>query len=374
MSDAGAIIAAAQAAVETGTATNLLPPVLEFRTLAELRAKVTAAGKRRWLLRGIWPAGDYGVHAAEMKGQKTWATVDLAVAVAGATRWLGTIDVDDPGAVIMFAGEGSEANLLRRIDAVARHHCIDAMDLPITICARAPHLTDITHLAAMAEQIDKTGPRLVTLDPLYLSARGAQGSSLYDMGAVLEAAQHLCADASASLWIVTHHNRKDGRGAARITGAGPAEWGRVLINATVISRHADPETAATTVITELDVIGGEIPDSGWRVTRRIGTDDPDDLDSPLNYSVHVRAVAPSAGDMPPARRKLLDALQAADGTPHTGSQLVDWIAAQHGHGLTRETCSRELNALAARGQADRIDHGHGRAAEWFVREEDGKNP
>ena len=50
---------------------------LEFLTLAELRAKVAAAGPRTWLLRGIWPQGDYGIHAAEQKAQKTWNTADL---------------------------------------------------------------------------------------------------------------------------------------------------------------------------------------------------------------------------------------------------------------------------------------------------------
>ena len=43
---------------------------LEFLSLAELRARVTAAGPRRWLLRGLWPAGDYGIHSAEQKAKK----------------------------------------------------------------------------------------------------------------------------------------------------------------------------------------------------------------------------------------------------------------------------------------------------------------
>jgi RecA-family ATPase len=74
------------------------------------------------------------------------------------------------------------------------------------------------------------------LDPLYLAARGAKLGDLYAMGAMLEAPQRLCTEAEAALLVVTHHNRGEGRGAHRLTGTGPAEWGRVLINATVISR------------------------------------------------------------------------------------------------------------------------------------------
>lgn len=346
-------------------------PSLTFSTVAELRARVRAAGPRRWLLRGLWPAGDYGVHAGEMKAQKSWNTVAVAVAVASGTPWLGAIDVDLSGPVVMFAGEGGEADLLRRIDAVAAAAGVDADDLPITICARAPHLRNIVHLGEMADQLDRERPVLVTLDPLYLSAGGAKGSDLYAMGELLERPQHLCQQAGSGLWVTTHTNRKEGRGASRITGAGPAEWGRVLATATVKSRKVDKVTRETTVITELDFIGGSIPGGTLRVTRRIHADDPDDLDSLLHCWVKAEFVDEDEADterpkMPPSRAKLLEALRHFSGAPVTVRALVDHISAKHGHGLTRETCSRELNALLTDGYADRIDQGKGAAAEWFV--------
>jgi hypothetical protein len=86
-----------------------------------------------------------------------------------------------------------------------------------------------------------------------------------------------------------------------------------------------PDTRATTVVTQLDVIGSEVPDQVFRVKRVIAADDLDDLDSPLSYDVETETVSDDTDDMPPARRKLLDALHAASG-PRTASQLVDWIA------------------------------------------------
>lgn len=335
------------------------PSVLAFIGIRELCERVDAAGPRTWLLRGLWPTGDYGVHAAEMKAQKTWNTVDLAVSVASGTPWLGAVPVDHLGPVIMFAGEGGEADLVRRIRAVCAARELKAEDLPIEICTRAPHLSKPAHLADMADAINRYTPRLVTLDPLYLAANGANTAALTEMGALLEGAQHLCQGAGAALFIVTHHNRKDGRGAGRITGAGPAEWGRVLLSASVISRHNDPKTQQTTVITEIDALGGSIPSRTLRVTRRIHADDPDDLDSVLHYAVDTDDVA--AGDdtpddgpaMPPARRKLLDAVRGSTG-PQTARQVVDRVVQQHGHGLRRETASRELHALAKAGLVDAL--------------------
>jgi hypothetical protein len=207
-------------------------------------------------------------------------------------------------------------------------------------------------MALFARQVEELTPRLVQVDPLYLAARGVKGSDLYGMGELLEGAQHVCADHGANLWVSTHYNRKEGNGPLRITGAGPAEWGRVLIGSRVISRHTDPETRATTVILELDVIGGEIPDQTIRLRRDIRADDPADLDSPLRYQVSVSANdGASTGllnDLAPAAQKLLEALTAAD-EPLSGAQLVDRIATKYGHGLRRETVSKHLNMLARHG-------------------------
>jgi hypothetical protein len=343
-------------------------PSITFHCLAELRAKVASAGPRRWLFRGIWPQGDYGVHSIEQKGQKTWNTIDAAVSVASGTPWLGAIPVDLPGPVVMFAGEGSEANLVRRIDAVCESRGLDPDALPIVVCTRSPHLADDWHRRLMREKVAEVRPVLVTLDPFYLSVPNAKGGSLYDMGAVLEHAQHICQDAGAALLVVTHHNRnRSATGAGRITGAGPAEWGRVLITGEVKSRSIDPDTRRTTVTTELEVIGGEVPGGTWRVTRKIWADNPDDLDSPLHYEITARE--PDEDDTPPgwspAKWKVLQALRAADG-PRTNSQLGDWIKTKYGIGLKRNTISQCLNELLEDGQADQIDHGKGRQKQWMA--------
>jgi hypothetical protein len=342
-------------------------PALEFATLADLCARVDGAGPRQWLIRGIWPGGAYGVHAAEMKAQKTWNALDLAVSVASGTPWLDHYPVDDTGPVVIFAGEGGAASIVRRLRAICASRGLHAEDLPITICMRAPHLSDLAHMIAFREHVEALRPKLVELDPLYLAMGGADGKDLYAMGQLLERPQILCDQLGASFIVVTHFNRGQRTGAARITGAGPAEWGRVLIGAEVLSKHTDSATKATTVLSKLDILGGEVPDQAFRVKRVIAAEDPDDLDSPLTYSVKVDDGEIDDGNetkMPPARRKLLEAVRAVAATePQTGGQLVDWIAATHGHGLTRQTTSTELNALLKDGLVDRIEQ-PGREALW----------
>ena len=352
-------------------------PALEFLPIQELSDRVTAAGPQHYLLRGVFPAGDYGVLGGEAKAQKTWDVLDAAISVASGTPWLGHVPVDTPGPALAFCGEGGGRNILRRLRALADAKGVVVEQLPLTICTRAPHLASNDHLQLMASQVELLRPRLVTLDPLYLAVQGADMASLYKMGALLERVQHLCEDAGASLLVATHQNRKEGRGAGRILGAGPAEWGRVLISKTCISRRTEPRTQASDVVTEIDFVGGEIADRTLRVRRRIWADNPDELDSPLHLEQTVEEVdAPNASSnekrLAPATRKLLEAVEARG--PAVSSELVDWIAEQYGHGLKRETVSRNLNELERLGRVESTDQGSFKPKLWTLVEVNDEAP
>lgn len=367
-------------------ATNFGPPdkdakqALEFHTARELRERVEAQGPTRFLIRGIWPAGTHGVHGAQPKAQKTWNAFDLAVSVASGTPWLNHFEIDDPGPVLVFAGEGGEAEVLRRLNGIAVNRELNLDDLDITVCIRAPHLGESDHMRLFRDQLTVRRPKLVVLDPLYLAAKGADLRDLFSMGALLEIPQHLCADVDAALWVNHHNNRsRETKATNNLSGAGAAEWGRVIIGAKVISDHSAPDTRETKVLTELQVQGGA--GGGFRVLRRIRAEDPDDLNSLLHYYVEVlpvdaRSVADtetSENDLPPAATKLLEALQAHD-APAPNTALVDWVKDHHGHGLTRETTSKSLNLLADRGLADCVeapnDSSRFPRKLWFIPTED----
>jgi hypothetical protein len=71
------------------------------------------------------------------------------------------------------------------------------------------------------------------------------------------------------LLVVTHWNKTgDGRGADRISGAGPAAWARVICSVALRYRGNDPD-GASMVLLGVELIGGEIPGTRFRIRRRV---------------------------------------------------------------------------------------------------------
>jgi hypothetical protein len=336
-------------------------------------ARVAAAGEPRWLIQGLWPADAYGVLAAQEKAGKTWAALDLAVSVATGRPWLDHFACPSPGPVLVFLGEGGARATVRRIEAIATAKGVDPDQLAdrLRLCFRVPRLAAPGaggELAAIQAELEAHPAALVVLDPLYLAAAGASGSNLYDMGAVLQAIQSVCQAAGCALLVVTHWNKTgDGRGADRISGAGPAAWARVICSVAVHYRGNEPD-GASTVLLGVEVIGGEIADTRFRVRRRIRADDPADLGAPLSYSVEVLAAEddqdldPAAAALSKSRQWVLTALRAG-GAMQTVKQLGDRLA-QAGHPLKPRTIQTALGELEAAGLAAGSEEGNGRARYW----------
>ena len=346
---------------------------LAISSYREVAARVAAAGEPRWLIQGLWPADAYGVLAAQEKAGKTWAALDLAVSVATGTPWLDHYACPSPGPVLVFLGEGGERATVRRIEAIAAAKGVDPDQLAdrLRLCFRVPRLAAPgagSELAAIQAELAAHPAALVVLDPLYLAAAGASGANLYDMGAVLQAIQGVCQAAGCALLVVTHWNKTgDGRGADRISGAGPAAWARVICSVAVHYRGSDPDGASTVVLGD-ELIGGEIADTRFRIRRRVRADDPADLGAPLSYSVEVLAadededLDPAAAALSKSRQWVLAALRAG-GDLQTVKQLGDRLA-QAGHPLKPRTIQLALGELEAAGLAAGSEEGNGRARYW----------
>jgi AAA domain len=347
---------------------------LAISSYGEVAARVAAAGEPRWLIQGLWPADAYGVLAAQEKAGKTWAALDLAVSVATGQPWLDHFACPNPGHVLVFLGEGGERATVRRIEAIATSKGVDPDQLAdqLRLCFRVPRLAapgSGGELAAIQAELETHPAALVVLDPLYLAAAGASGSNLYDMGAVLQAIQGVCQAAGCALLVVTHWNKTgDGRGADRISGAGPAAWARVICSVSIQHRGSD-EDGASTVLLGVELIGGEIADTRFRIRRRIHADDPADLGAPLSYAVEVLAsddedldLEPAAAALSKSRQWVLTALRAG-GDMQTVKQLGDRLA-QGGHPLKPRTIQTALGELEDAGLAVGSEEGNGRARYW----------
>jgi len=337
---------------------------LVFLTAAQLAAKVDARPPIGYLARDVFPADAHAVLTAAHKVGKTWFEEDLAVATAAGRAWLGAYQVDRPGRVLVFLGEGGERKMLRRLRAVCEFHGVRFEDLPIDLCFRVPHLSDAAHQAIIAAKLAANPDTvLVILDPLYLAARGAKGSDLYAMGEHLEALQHLTQAAGAALLVVHHFNQTgNGKGSERMSGAGPAEWGRVLASATVRTKSTDKATGLTDAVLEVQFVGDEIPDTELLVRRRVWADDPGDLASPLHYtsepldwSAEGDDSTDGLGDVKPAVRRVAHVLAAANG-PLDVTAIGDRLADDPtGPPLKRRTIQDALVRLHRLGRAQ-SDH------------------
>ena len=93
------------------------------------------------------------------------------MSVASGTPWLGKFGIDAPGPVLMFVGEGGERKVVRRLRAVSASRDLGPEALR-SACACVPHLTSEAAMMLVEAEVADHPPTLVTLDPLYLAARG----------------------------------------------------------------------------------------------------------------------------------------------------------------------------------------------------------
>jgi len=347
----------------TTTSTNAgEAPRMGFETISarDLIAEVAAMGAPRWLFRGVWASEDYGVVAGSAKAGKTWSCIDAAISAASGTPWLGRFDADLIGPVLYFVGEGGKRKIMRRSMGVAEGRGLYLGDLPIQYVMRAPNLSDDVAIENLRITVDRVRPVLTIVDPFYLAGGAkADASKLNSMGEVLINPQMICQEANSALMVAAHCNRNKGAsGLDQISGAGLAEWARIVAILTDTKHTKDILTGRTSVDLKVELIGDEIAGEIFTVNREIWQDDPDDLASPMHYVLSRSSMAPEqiADMIPPKLEPMLKVLEAAEGHL-TKREISERLRAQ-GHTPSDSTIRNHLEKLMAKGRVERDDR-HG---------------
>lgn len=366
-----------QALRESAETTALKPSRLSIRDLHEVLEHVEQSGPQGWLIESLWPADAYGFLGAEDKAGKTWAALDLGVSVRSGTPWLGRFECPTAGDVLLFLGEGGTRPHLRRLEAITDSKGLVLADLipGFRMSFAVPRLKGGTEVEEVRAELERNPARLVVLDPFYLAAAGARGSDLFDMGAVLTEIQSVCQEAGAAL-VVTHHWNKtgEGRGATRFTGVGPGAWGRVLGSAAVESSKTDAESRTSTVLLRWEFVGGEIPQTVFRMRRSVWADDPQDLASQLHYKVELTDEGEDTAEVGgttigQTKRRILQALKGASPQNPLSTREVAEIVRHDGMGPEyrgERTYQHALNELAEMELVDGTDAGPGTARRWWT--------
>ena len=216
-------------------------------------------------------------------------------------------------------------------------------------------------LIALHETIMAIGPALIIWDSMaqFLARAGKDENAASDVTTFMTNVLVPGARLAHAAVVVLDHDRKDNGDAPSRYGRGSgaklatADVGFKLTAVKPFSREHDGILRLTT--NPGKDRRGYLAGS-YRI--RVGHGPP----MTLTVSEGSDGEDPATADMPPSSRKLLEALNE---TPATVSELVDRVAAKHGHGLKRQTVSTALNGLLGDGLADRVDQGNGKAALWF---------
>jgi hypothetical protein len=199
----------------------------QVQTLNELRCVDMASEPEahRYLVENLLVVGQPATLGGPPKTMKTTLAMDLAISLSSGQPFLGMYSVPAPVRVVMFSGESGRLTLCETARRIAKERA--AKTLPVIYDVLPP-------LDALPGLVHREQAEVVILDPLYLLLRGAQMTSLADVGAML--ADLNAAVAPATL-VVVHHTTKDIRPGRPLTitdlsGAGVAEWARqwLLVN------------------------------------------------------------------------------------------------------------------------------------------------
>ena len=201
-----------------------LDPFPGLEPLKEFMEQVDA---RDDLVEGLIPHPTYGQIAGASKTLKTYLALDLVVAVATGTKFLGRFAVVTSGPVVLYINEGRREELQTRIRKLLALRNLKELPEGITIRYQGAHLTTEKLIAQLRWDLRRQKPALVILDPFYAFFDGdVDATNLLQTGPFLRRFSSAALEAGASLLIVNHFRKCSGKEPqlSDITQSGGGEW------------------------------------------------------------------------------------------------------------------------------------------------------
>jgi len=161
----------------------------------------------RWLVEGLWGWPAVGFVAGIPKSQKTWLSLEIAVAVASGRPCLGRYPVRKRGHVLLYAAEDSAEAIRERVASIAAARQVDLDSLGVgLITVPSLRLDNDGHRRRLAATVAAIKPRLLILDPLVRLHSGDENSSA-DISSLLDFLRTLQREHEVAV-LVVHHVRK----------------------------------------------------------------------------------------------------------------------------------------------------------------------
>lgn len=165
-----------------------------------------------WIVKDVLPRAGLAVIYGESGSGKTFATLDLAAAVARGVDWRGRKVRRCRVAYVVAEGAGG---FRKRLRAYAKNNGLDVADLDLWVLGAAPNLlskSDAADLIASVKALGNVGA--VVIDTLAQVTPGANENAGEDMGRAVATCRAIH-EATGALVILVHHSGKDASKGAR---------------------------------------------------------------------------------------------------------------------------------------------------------------
>lgn len=165
-----------------------------------------------WIVKGVLPkAGLAVVYGASGSG-KSFAVLDIGMAVARGVEWRGR--KTKQGRVAYIAAEGAEG-FRKRLAAYAQHLAVDLTNVPMTVLNAAPNLMEKQDAVDVAKGIKAAGGAdLIIVDTFAQTTPGANENAGEDVGKALGYCKRIH-ETTGALVLLIHHSGKDATKGAR---------------------------------------------------------------------------------------------------------------------------------------------------------------
>lgn len=245
-----------------------------------------------WIIKGVLPKADLGVLYGASGSGKSFAVLDMALAIARGVEWRGRRVRQ--GSVLYIAAEGG-GGVASRLKAYGIANDVRLSDVPLGVMHAVPNFLMEEDIAAIVESITAAGRAdLIVVDTFAQVTPGANENSGEDMGLALRHARAI-KDATGAMVLLVHHSGKDSAKGAR-------GWSGIRAAADVEYEVVRPEDSATRVLRVSKQKDGQ-DDLSWGFTLEsvmIGMDE----DGEEVSSLVVREADVPKPQKPVAKRKL----------------------------------------------------------------------
>jgi len=240
-----------------------------------------------WIIKDLWPKAVLAMVYGASGSGKTFAVLDMALAVARGIEWRGHKVKQGP--VVYVAAEGKEG-LRKRLTAYAQHQGINLADVPLSVIPDSPNFLrdDDKDLASAIKECG--GATVVVIDTLAQVTPGGNENSGEDMGKVLARCIRLHQSTGALVVLIHHAGKEESRGARGWSGSHAAmdavleitrKDGARIIR---VTKQKDGEDGAEFTFCLLPVVTG-IDDEGDEITSCVVVES---ASVPANYIKQVK--------------------------------------------------------------------------------------